>query len=173
MPATSRIAAAVGSALLLAAAPTEPATLEFRELLTSTGQELRPSDQAAALEGRRVRLVGFMAHMEVAPRGAFYLAPRPVSCDEAGAGNADLPPEAVYVVVRSASGEEIEFTPRVLEVTGRLELGNRVETDGRVTHLRLILDRPEDRGGPPPSDDPKTTKRTRRKSNDTSMETRP
>jgi hypothetical protein len=171
MPTQVLIVAAIGSLLQLAAPA--PADLEFRELLASTGQGLRPSERAASLEGRRVRMVGFMAHMEVAPRGAFYLTPRPVSCDEAGAGNADLPPEAVYVVVRSAGGEEIEFTPRVLEVTGRLEVGNRVEADGRVTHLRLVLDRPQDLAGTSPSGDPDMTKRTKGKSNHTSMETRP
>jgi hypothetical protein len=96
------------------------------------------------LSGQRVKLVGFMAKMEVAPKGAFYLTPRPVSCDEEGGGTADLPPEAVYVLVRSSAGEEIPHTPRALEVTGLLDVGYRVEQDDRVTHIRLLLDRPQD-----------------------------
>jgi hypothetical protein len=76
-------------------------------------------------------------------------------------------------VVRSAAGDEIEFTPRILEVTGRLEVGNRAEADGRVTHLRLVLDRPEDIPTPSTPDNPKTSKRMQKKSNDTSMENRP
>jgi hypothetical protein len=176
MPATTLLLAGLGSALLLtapAAPSSEPTSLAFRELLASAGQDLHPSDKAVALNGQRVRLVGFMAHLEIAPRGAFYLAPRPVSCDEAGGGTADLPPEAVYVVVRSAAGEEIEFTPRVLEVTGRLEVGNRAEPDGRVTHFRLVLDRPQDIPTASTTESPKTSKRTKKKSNDTSMENRP
>jgi hypothetical protein len=97
-----------------------------------------------------VKLIGFMAKMEVAPKGAFYLTPRPVSCDEEGGGTADLPPEAVYVMVRSSSGQEIPYSPRALEVTGVLEVGYHVETDDRVTHIRLLLDRPQDLLGTPP-----------------------
>ncbi|BDU74648.1 hypothetical protein [Mesoterricola silvestris] len=118
--------------------------LGFKEVLDTSGPELKPSARVLALAGSRVKLVGFMAKMEVAPKGAFYLAPRPVACDEEGGGTADLPPEAVYVVVRSSPGEEIAYTPRALEVTGQLQVGYRCEPDGRVTHLRLILDQPQD-----------------------------
>ena len=119
-------------------------SLAFGDFFEASAQELKPSAQLLARSGQRVKLVGFMAKMEVAPKGAFYLTPRPVSCDEEGGGTADLPPEAVYVVVRSSTGQEIPHSPRALEVTGVLEVGYHVEADDRVTHIRLLLDRPQD-----------------------------
>lgn len=128
----------------------EAPRLAFGDFFETSSQEINPSAQLLALAGQRVKLVGFMAKMEVAPKGAFYLTPRPVSCDEEGGGTADLPPEAVYVVVRSSTGQEIPHSPRALEVTGLLEVGYHVEADDRVTHIRLLLDRPQDLLGTTP-----------------------
>lgn len=124
--------------------------LAFKDFFELSQDEIKPSARLLALAGQRVKLVGFMAKMEVAPKGAFYLTSRPVSCDEEGGGTADLPPEAVYVVVRSSAGKEIPHTPRALEVTGRLEVGPHVEADDRITHIRLWLDRPQDLLPTPP-----------------------
>ncbi|NWJ40289.1 MAG: hypothetical protein HXX12_04875 [Geothrix sp.] len=124
--------------------------LAFGDFFDVSAQELKPSARLLEFAGRRVKLAGFMAKMEVAPKGAFYLTPRPVSCDEEGGGTADLPPEAVYVTVRSSVGQEIPYTPRALEVTGLLEVGYHVEPDDRVTHIRLLLDRPQDLLGSAP-----------------------
>ncbi|WLT31096.1 hypothetical protein [Geothrix sp. PMB-07] len=131
--------------------------LAFSEFFTIAAGELKPSERLLAFAGQRVKLVGFMAKMEVAPKGAFYLTPRPVSCDEEGGGTADLPPEAVYVLVRSFAGKEIPHTPQALEVTGLLEVGYRVEPDDRVTHIRLLLDRPQDLPGAVPEKPTTTT----------------
>jgi hypothetical protein len=90
-----------------------------------------------------------MARMSIAPAGAFYLVQRPVFCDEAGGGRADLPPEAVRVQVPSAAGREIVFNPRRLEVTGILEVGDRAEADGLPSHIRLVLDGAVPRRAPP------------------------
>jgi len=118
--------------------------ITFKEFFEASSPELKPSARLLGLSGQRVKLVGFMVRMEVVPKGAFYLTPRAVACDEEGGGTADLPPEAVYVEVRSFAGREIPHTPQALEVTGRLEVGYRVEEDDRVTHIRLLLDRPQD-----------------------------
>src|SRR5262245_46365756 len=77
-------------------------TIEFRELFEAGGRELKPSAKLLSLDGTRVRLVGFMAHLEEAPEGAFYLCARPVYGDESGGGTAELPVESVRVIVRSA-----------------------------------------------------------------------
>jgi hypothetical protein len=130
----------------------EVPSLAFGDFFQVSSSELKLSERLRALSGQRVRLVGFMAKMEVAPKGAFYLTPRPVSCDEEGGGTADLPPEAVYVVVRSSAGQEIPHSPRALEVTGLLEVGYHLEEDDRVTHIRLLLDRPQDLVGSAPKD---------------------
>ncbi len=128
--------------LLLTAAPTT-GTLRFDELLVlKPGGALESTDKLKALVGKRVTIVGFMAQMERAPLGAFYLVPRPLTADESGAGSADLPPEAIRVVVRSAKGKALGFIPRALSVTGVLELGARDEADGLPSFIRIVLDAP-------------------------------
>ncbi len=131
--------------------------IAFDEFVDRSAPEPKLSRRLLDLSGQRVKLVGFMAKMEVAPKGAFYLTPRPVSCDEEGGGTADLPPEAVYVVVRSSAGKEIPHSPRALEVTGLLDVGYRVGEDDRVTHIRLLLDRPDDLLGTTPKHKRPTT----------------
>jgi hypothetical protein len=125
---------------------TEPAApaaeqLDQREIF-EPGPVLRPSAKATRLVGKRVRMVGFMARMEVPPKGGFYLVPRPVDADEAGGGTADLPPHSVLVVSRSAAGQQLPHIEGAVEVTGTLELGNRADQDGRVSAIRLVLDGP-------------------------------
>jgi hypothetical protein len=123
---------------------TAPIGLAFTEVFEPSPTGIRPSARLRELAGRRVQMVGFMAHMEIPPRGAFYLCPRPVFADEGGGGTADLPPNAIRVVVRSASRQEFPFIPGPLEATGTLEVGRHEEEDGTVSSVRLILDRPED-----------------------------
>src|SRR5262245_28000336 len=53
-------------------------SIEFREFFEADASELKPSATLLGLNGRRARLVGFMAHMEQPPSGAFYLCPIPV-----------------------------------------------------------------------------------------------
>lgn len=106
---------------------------------------LEPTAKATRLVGKRVRMVGFMARMEISPTGAFYLVPRQVHSDEAGGGTADLPPQSVLVISPSAAGQRVPHIEGPVEVTGTLELGNRADEDGRVSAIRLILD------DPPPS----------------------
>ncbi len=118
--------------------------LSFKEFFESGAGGLKPSPTLLRLSGKRVRLVGFMAQMETPPLGAFYLCPRPINCDEEGGGTADLPAESVLVIVRSQSGKAIAFSPRALEVTGILEVGNRQDPDGRVSFIRLVLDGPDE-----------------------------
>jgi hypothetical protein len=122
-------------AALPAAAP-----LGWSELL-APGSVLAPSARAKALAGKRVRMVGFMARMELPTPGAFYLVPRPIACDEAGAGTADLMPASVLVLSESASGKDVAFVPGALAVSGVLEVGNQAGDDGRVSAFRLRLDR--------------------------------
>ena len=133
-----------------APAPAEAVPLTFADLL-APGPALTPAPRLAGLVGRRVKLAGFMAELEEGPLGAFYLASRPVRCDEGGAGTGDHPPDAVRVVVRSAAGQEIPFYPGLLEVTGRLETGAQADDDGRPSFFRITLDRPEDLGHPAPA----------------------
>ena len=119
----------------------EPATLEFSEFFDASARNLKPSNKLMGLKNKRVRLTGFMAQMENELEGSFFLVPRPVFCDEEGGGNADIPPEAVLVIVPFRAHEKIPFVQGPIEVTGILELGNK-EENGRVSSIRLIMDRP-------------------------------
>jgi hypothetical protein len=132
---------------------TAPEPLSFREFFDPNARGLVPSARLLSLVGKRVSITGFMADAEEPPRGGFYLCPMPLFVAEGGAGTADLPPSAVFVVVRSATGKELETLRRPLEVTGTLELGPQVDADGRVSRIRIILDRPQ--AGEIPSSPPK------------------
>ena len=124
-----------------AAAPAAQ-SLRLAELFRSGGDTLVASDRTLALAGERVRLTGFMAQMELPPRGGFFVTPQPVHCDEAGGGTADLPLESVLVLSESAKGRAIPWIKGALEMTGILEVGNRADDDGRVSAFRLRLDGP-------------------------------
>lgn len=136
----------LGAVLLLAPdanRESPPETIAFSEFFdpAPSSRGLKPSSRLLGLEGKRVRIVGFMAQMEAPPKGGFYLCGRPVFADEAGGGTADLPPDAVLVLVHSASGKQLELVRGALEVTGVLELGSREDEDGRVSRIRIILDK--------------------------------
>jgi hypothetical protein len=137
---------ALGFALLLAPDPKPdppPEEIAFAEFFdpAPSRRGLKPSARLLGVAGKRVRIVGFMAQMEKPPKGGFILCSRPVFATEAGGGTADLPPDAVLVVVQSAAGKELEKVPGPLEVTGLLELGVREDEDGRVSRIRIILDK--------------------------------
>jgi hypothetical protein len=128
------------------AAPMPPALspiarLEFSELLARSSQ-LAPSDKASSLSGQRVVIEGYMARLELAPKGAFYLASRPVHCAEAGGGRATLPPDSVLVTSDVLGGETVPFISGPLEISGVLDVGNRSDEQGRVAAFRLALDAP-------------------------------
>jgi hypothetical protein len=121
--------------------PGQAVQITFSDLL-APGPRLAPSPKLVALAGRRVRLVGFMAELEDPPQGAFYLTARPVRCDEGGGGTGDLPPDAIRIIVRSASDQEIPFYPGAIEVSGVLDLGSAADDAGRPSSFRITLDRP-------------------------------
>jgi len=133
----------VGIGAAQAASPAPPVPLLFSEMLVPSPTALQPSPKLLALSGKRVRLSGYMVKTAEALPGAFYLTEHPTFCDEEGAGTADLPPACVRVVVRGAKNRPLSFVGRPLIVTGILQVGPKTESDGQVSHLRLILDGPE------------------------------
>ena len=139
--------AALPIAFLLAAADeppkrlvADPARLDLARLYVPTERGARVAPEVEALRGRRVRVLGFMARMEEAPRGAFYLTRRPVESEEGGAGTADLPPGALRVEVPRLAGQEIAWAPDVIEVVGTLDVGRAEDAEGRVSWLRVVVD---------------------------------
>jgi hypothetical protein len=113
--------------------------LAFDDFFVKDARNLEPTPALVAANGKRVRIVGFMAQMELPPKSGFYLTRRPVFCDEAGGGTADLPPDAVRVVVVSEHPNEIPYLPGPLAIVGILDIGHKEEADGTVSPLRLLL----------------------------------
>lgn len=117
-----------------------PVALRFDEFFIVSGGELQLSTKLKNLNRRRIIISGFMAQLENAPMGAFYLCPRPVFADEQAGGTGDIPLESVRVTVRSARGRTVAFVPGALSITGILEVENKEEADGHRTIARLTLD---------------------------------
>jgi hypothetical protein len=98
------------------------------------------TEKIRGLDGRRVRILGYMVRRDAAPPGTLLLAPYPVQLHDHEYGLADdLPPATLVVVVPGETGE-LPHTTGPLLLTGRLELGSREEPDGRVSTARLVLD---------------------------------
>ncbi|MFO0584027.1 MAG: hypothetical protein U0229_17275 [Anaeromyxobacter sp.] len=132
---------AAALALSLSTPPAAPAALAFDHLFVTGPSGARVAPEVEALAGRQVRLVGFAVRMEEPSLGAFYLAARPAEADESGGGTGDVPPRAVRVVVPGLEGGLPEVAGPI-EVVGRLEVGRVEEADGRVSFLRVVVDRP-------------------------------
>ena len=122
--------------LLLAAAVTP---LSFAELFEKQ-PDLRPSARVQSLSGKRVRVDGFMARMEVPPEGAFWLCRAPLEIDEGGAGSGDLPVESILVVLTPPGQKPVEPLRGPLRVEGTLEVGRKQAPDGTLSFFRIVLD---------------------------------
>ena len=126
--------------------------LKFREFFTLPvgPRGLEPSARVLALQGQRVRLVGYMARQDAADAmpGVILLTPLPVTLgDEDERYADDLPASTVYAhfaadFSAAAQAPAIPYLPGLLALSGRLELGSSPEADGRHSMLRLQLDRP-------------------------------
>ena len=121
----------LGSLSILAVAQSAPFKLEFREMLLQTPKGLTPSPRLRQLDGKRVKIEGFMAMQENASTGGFWLCPTPIFQDESGAGTGDLPPNAVFVQVRGAGSKPVSYLRGKLSVTGKFHL--------KGAHPRLVL----------------------------------
>jgi hypothetical protein len=114
-------------------------TIDFAELYRFGSRAPEPTEKLLGLQGKRVKVVGFMALLERPVRGGLYLAPYPSQSDESGAGRGDVPPTSILVLPSLAAGKEVAFVSGALEVTGILDFGNR-ESDGERASLRLLVD---------------------------------
>jgi hypothetical protein len=139
---SDQLAGALVSADLLPVAPDGVTDLRFDEIykMPAGPQGLELTPKAAALEGCSVRIFGYMARQGQPASGIALLAPYPIRTFEADYGQCDdLPACTVYVVVPKYADIAVPYTPGPLLLTGRFETSPRLESDGRVSHLRLIL----------------------------------
>src|ERR1700682_2164972 len=143
--------------LALAAAVSTATPLSFADLFEARA-ELHPSARALALDGKRVRIEGYMARTDEPLRGAFWLCKRPVMNDEEGDGSADLPIESILVVLSPRTREPVPTIERALSVEGVFRVGRQVDKDGTVSSFRIILDPAPARGRTVPKFVPKEKK---------------
>lgn len=95
------------------------------------------------LAGKRVRMLGYMVKQSQPSPWTLLLSPLPLTLHESHYGFAeDLPPQTVHVFTEKTVTPLVPYTPGLLLLTGRLELGPREEPGGRVSHIRLFLDPP-------------------------------
>lgn len=123
--------------------PSGVTELRFADLFAMpVGPEgLELSERTRALDGKRVRVVGYMVREAHAPRGRFLLAPLPVALDSDDEPLADdLPPSTIAVEAKDTAAA-LPFRPGLLVFTGTLTLGAPATSDdGRVEGIRLRLD---------------------------------
>lgn len=126
-----------------AALPPPPAgvnDLQFAEFFGPIGDRgLEYSAKLRALNGRTVRLVGFMVREQDHAPGLFLFAGWPLSVTTKGpCSYDDAPPTAVHVLLPTR--RPVPYRPGRIILIGRLELGPRPEADGRNSTVRLVLD---------------------------------
>jgi hypothetical protein len=117
--------------------------LKFHEIfkLPVGPRGLEPSKKIIGLNGKQVRMVGYMANEENPTPGMFILSPLPVNMgDEDESFADDLPASAVFVHMGTGRNEVVPRLPGLIKLTGVLQFGAQQEPDGRVSTVRLLLD---------------------------------
>ncbi|HJU39855.1 MAG TPA: hypothetical protein VJ724_09805 [Tahibacter sp.] len=142
------LAAVVLVPLVLAACATNapklaanaPVTLKFGEIFKMPvgPKGLEPTDATLALDGKRVRVVGYAVAQP--PGAALILSPLPVAVGDDDEGLADdVPPTAV--AVHSATARALPDATGLVEVVGTLGLGTRQDpVSGRVSSIHVVAD---------------------------------
>lgn len=103
---------------------------------------LEYTDRAKSLDGKKVRVAGFMVEQETPMRGVLILAPMPIHTHDEEMGLADDLPASIMYCLTSDREFKPAFTRGKMLLTGTLRLGSREEADGRVSWARLELDAP-------------------------------
>jgi hypothetical protein len=102
---------------------------------------LETSERLLSLDGKRVRILGFMVKQARSTPWTLLLTPFPLKTHEVDYDLADeLPANTVRVFLPKSSQPVTPYTPGLLLLTGRLEVGDREEADGRHSVVRLHVD---------------------------------
>lgn len=122
-----------------------PVDLAFRDFyrLPVGPRGLEPTETLLGLNGRRVRIQGYVVQEEDPLPGLFLMTPTPVALAERADGPADyLPGATVFVHLRGddARQQYLLHRPGLWTAVGTLELGGQEEPDGRHSYVRLVVD---------------------------------
>ncbi|MEO6296728.1 MAG: hypothetical protein ABIO74_06460 [Dokdonella sp.] len=103
---------------------------------------LEPTDRFLGLDGKRVRIVGYMVKQDSSTQDGFLFSPLPVLLgDEDESLADDLPPSTLRIELPIAHGLPIHFVAGLLQLTGVLHVGMYADAEsGRATPARLTLD---------------------------------
>jgi len=146
-------------------APEGVTDLAFRDFFkTPVGAYgLEMTDTLKALNGKKVRVVGFMVKEDLhacsscVPDGA-KMTPEQLARQATVPGRImltphrstvakwhfglsdDLPPQTVFITIPEMQGKIIQYRPEPLLLIGTLSVGNQTEEDGRISVVRIVLD---------------------------------
>jgi hypothetical protein len=139
-----RVPASLAVRKELAPPPAGVTELKFRDMFKMPvgPKGLEPSAKLLALDGKRVRIVGFMVQQSPLPKGGFLLSSVPVMVgDEDESLADDLPPTTLRIDLDKSRDLSVPILPGLLQLTGTLHVGMRAEpASGRSTPAQLVLD---------------------------------
>jgi len=128
----------------LDAPPKGVAELKFRDVfrLPAGAKGLKPTDTLRKLDGKRVRIVGYMVQWETPLAAGFLLSPLPVAAgDEDESLADDIPPSVLFVSLPKGNGAAVPNLPGLIKVSGTLRVGaHEVAGASRVVPARIELD---------------------------------
>jgi hypothetical protein len=146
-PATdvgARVPAALTVALPLGEPPHDVHDLRFRDVfkLPVGPKGLELTDVLKGLDGKRVRIVGYMVQQQVPSAGAFMLTPLPVaSGDDDESFADDIPASVIFVTLPHGAATLVPRLPGLLKVTGTLRVGaHEIPGTERIAAARIELD---------------------------------
>jgi hypothetical protein len=119
--------------------------LKFSEFFVSPigPRGLQFTEKLSGLDGKRVRLLGYMVRQEGGLPGKFLFTAIPVQLHDHDSALADdLPPAVVHATVPTCLDRAVPYAPGLMLLTGTLNIGPREEADGRMSIVRLALDPP-------------------------------
>lgn len=124
--------------------PNGVADLKFRDLfkLPVGPKGLEPTPKLRRLDGKRVRIVGYMVQQQSAVAGGFLLSPLPVAAgDEDESLADDIPASAIFVGLPQGASAIVPPLPGLLGISGTLRVGAReIPGADRVAAVRIELD---------------------------------
>lgn len=148
-PIATKAPPALAVSKQLGAPPAGVTDLKFRELfkLPVGPKGLEPTDKLSGLDGKRVRIVGYMVQQDPPLAGSFILSPLPVVAGDADDAFADdIPASAIFVVLPKAADTVVPPLAGLIQLTGTLRVGAReMPGAGRVAPAVLELDRAPER----------------------------
>ena len=122
--------------------PDGVADFSLTELLVAskTGSGVDYSSRAKELDGKMVRINGYMVRQASPIPWAILLSPVPQSAHEREYFLCDdLPISTIHVFFPKNAQPIVPFHPEMVAIIGRLELGGRSEADERTSLARLFV----------------------------------